>query len=63
MSLDRFLPKDSQHTAVEQRCANPNCRRVIRGVKYTLTVKGKEDTYCQTCAKQILRPQEDVEEV
>lgn len=63
MSLDRFLPpNNNQHTAVERRCANPRYRKVIKGINYTLKVKGKEDIYCQSCAKQILRPFEASEE-
>jgi len=61
MSLDRFLPS-SKPKQVEERCANPNCRKIIKGIKYTLTVKGKEGIYCQPCAKQILRPFETSEE-
>jgi len=63
MSLDRFLPEgEDNHTAVQERCSNPKCRKPIGNVKYTLTVKGKEGLYCQTCAKKILSPREDSEE-
>jgi hypothetical protein len=62
VSLDRFLEKNSQHAGVEERCSNPKCRRVLKDIKYTLTVRGKEGVYCQLCAKQILRPQENTEE-
>ena len=63
MSLDNFFPStNNKHTAPGQRCANPKCRRIIKDVKYTLIIKGKENVYCQACAKQILSPQEDVKE-
>lgn len=62
MGLDRYLPKNSQHTIVEERCSNPKCRKVISDVKYTLTVKGKTGIYCQSCAKKVLSPRENNEE-
>lgn len=65
-SLDRFFPpsltKPKQDPAifVEERCADPACRKIlkIRDIKYTLRIRGKEGVYCQECAKRILRPQE-----
>jgi len=67
-TLDQFLPpsvvkpKTSQ-VFVEERCANPKCRKILKitDVKYTLKIKGKEATYCQACAKKILRPHENTE--
>jgi len=67
-SLDRFLPptavKPKQDTGifVEERCANPRCRKILKGVKYHLTIKGITAPYCQECAKAKLRPQENSEE-
>jgi hypothetical protein len=60
MSLDNFLPKQPPKP-VEQRCDNPKCRKVlgINVVKYELERKGKKQTLCQTCAKALLRPQEE----
>ena len=65
-SLDQFfgtLPQRRQTTAQEERCANPQCRAILKGIKYTIKRKGEEKTYCQTCAKKILRPQETVESI
>jgi len=69
-SLDRFLPpsvvktKQDQAVVIEDRCSNPRCKRKIpfNEPKYTLRVKGKEGLYCQTCAKRILRPEENTEQ-
>lgn len=62
MSLDTFLPKQAPKP-VEQRCDNPKCRRILGPsvVKYELTRNGKKTTYCQPCAKAILRPQEETQ--
>lgn len=68
-TLDAFLPpmmvnkKPSMIHVVEERCANPRCRKLLKNeIKYTLRKKGKEETYCQACAKAILRPEEEKEE-
>jgi hypothetical protein len=69
-TLDQFFPpsevkpKQDLGVFVEERCANPKCRKVLRvtDIKYTLRIKGKEAVYCQPCAKQILRPQESAED-
>jgi len=69
-TLDRFLPpskvKPNQRSEifVEERGANPKCRKILKitDVKYTLRIKGKKEPYCQNCAKKILRPQENREE-
>jgi len=69
-TLDRFFPpsvvktKQDPAVVVEDKCSNPKCRRKIpfNEPKYTLRVKGKEGVYCQTCAKRILRPQENTDE-
>jgi len=68
-TLDRFLPptvakpKQNSGVFVQERCANPKCRRILKitDVKYTLIVKGKKAVYCQPCAKKILQPQENTE--
>lgn len=68
-TLDKFFPpsmaKPKQDPAVfvEERCANPKCRKILKitDIKYTLKIKGKEATYCQPCAKKILHPQENTE--
>jgi len=70
-SLDRFLPptavkpKQDSGIFVEERCSNPHCRKILgsKEAKYVLRIKGKEGVYCQTCAKKILRPHENTEEV
>jgi len=69
-SLDQFFPptvvkpKQDSQLFVEERCANPKCRKILKilAIKYTLTIKGKTGTYCQACAKKILRPQENTEQ-
>lgn len=69
-SLDRFLPpsavkpKQDPAITIQDKCANPKCRRKIplNEPKYTLRIKGKEAVYCQTCAKKILHPHENTEE-
>lgn len=69
-TLDKFLPpsmaKPKQDTGVfvEERCANPKCRKILKitDIKYTLAVKGEKKTYCQICAKKILRPHENTEQ-
>jgi hypothetical protein len=69
-TLDKFFPptmtkpKQDPDVFAEQRCANRKCRKILKitDIKYTLTVKGKVDTYCQDCAKKILRPQENTEQ-
>jgi hypothetical protein len=68
VSLDKFLPpyqvkpKQDPKITVRDKCAK--CGKPILSTepKYTLRVKGKEGFYHQTCAKQILRPQENMEE-
>jgi len=68
--LDRFLPptavkpKHDQGIFVEERCSNPQCRKILgpKVAKYTLRIKGKEEPYCPDCAKKILRPQENTEQ-
>jgi len=70
VSLDRFLPptvaKPKQDSAVfiQERCANPKCRKILKVTdpKYTLRIKSKNAVYCSACAKKILHPQEDREE-
>jgi len=68
MSLDKWLPqqpKQEAKPAVEgDKCSNPKCGKILspKEPKYILRRKGKENTYCQACAKAILRPQEKVEE-
>jgi len=61
MGLDLFLPSTANQKPVEERCAGPGCRKIIRGVKYALTIKGETKSYCAACAKRILRPQENSE--
>ena len=62
-TLDKFFGASplQQTTEKEQRCCNPSCRKILKGVKYTFTGK-HAGTYCQDCAKKILRPQETTEE-
>lgn len=57
--LDAFL--GTSKPKPENRCANPKCRKVLttKDTTYTLTRKGKTETYCQPCAKLILKPQEE----
>jgi hypothetical protein len=70
-TLDSFLPpsvvKPKKDTGiyVEEKCSNPRCCKKIPFAepKYTLRVKGKENVYCQACAKTILRPQENTASV
>jgi len=68
MSLDKWLPqqptKPKEENSVGERCSNPKCQKPItpKEPKYMVRIKGKENTYCQACAKAILRPQEKVEE-
>ena len=69
-TLDQFFgptvvkPNQKSEVYVEERCANPKCRKILKipDIKYTITVKSKTGTYCQPCAKKILRPQENTEQ-
>jgi hypothetical protein len=62
MSLDLFLPprvvkpKLDSEVFVEERCANPACRRVLKITepKYMVVVKGKMGVYCRDCARALL---------
>lgn len=63
-TLDRFLgisvPVESKYKwPDEEKCEK--CGKVIKGIKYELTVKGKKQKVCQPCAKEVLRPLEKVE--
>jgi hypothetical protein len=61
-TLDSFFGAKPKQVLVEERCSNSRCRKLLgKGPKYTLTIKGEEKLYCQTCAKKILRPQENTE--
>jgi len=62
-TLDKFLPPHTVKREPE-KCSNPRCRKPLspKEPKYTLRIKGKENAYCQTCAKAILKPQEKTEE-
>jgi len=70
-TLDLWLPpeivKPKQDTGifVEERCSNPRCRKIlgVKEPKYVLRIRGKEAPYCRACAKVILRPQEQTEEI
>jgi len=71
MTLDKYFPpstvKPKKDTGidVEVKCSNPRCRKKLSAKEpiYTLRIKGKDSTYCQACAKAILRPQEKAEDV
>lgn len=52
-TVDGFT-KLNVHKPVEIRCANPGCRKVIVGPKYTLTVKDKEGVYRRWTAKTLI---------
>jgi len=68
-TLDRFFPptavkpKQDSGVFVQERCSNPKCRKILgpKVAKYVIRIKGKEQPYCQDCAKKILRPQENTE--
>jgi len=65
-TLDKFLPfaTKPREPIITEKCSNPRCQKTLspKEPKYVLKIKGKENTYCQTCAKAILRPQEKSEE-
>jgi hypothetical protein len=53
-SLDQFFGT----TAVEQRCSNPKCRKILGGKEaiYTLRTKNQDSSlpYCGECARALL---------
>jgi len=60
--LDAFFSTGAKpKPTVEERCANPRCRKIIKSptMKFQITRKGETKTYCQQCYKAIMRPQED----
>lgn len=69
-TLDSFLPyvPAPQSTAAEPKCFK--CSKAMSDketwywlkTKETKGTKGKTELHCQSCAKQVLRPQEDTEE-
>jgi len=71
MTLDKYFPpstvKPKKDTGIdiEVKCSNPHCGKKISPKEpiYTLRIKGKDATYCQACAKTILRPKENIEAV
>ena len=71
IAQDFEMPKGEQSTfefeafysSKEEKCSE--CNKVLdeKEIRYTLSIKGKSKVYCQSCAKRILKPQEQTEEV
>jgi len=69
LTLDQFLPptpakqKDTGIDVVEEKCSNPKSHKKLsyKEPTYKITIDGDEKTYCQACAKKIMKPQEDAE--
>jgi len=71
-TLDNFFPptvvkplKKDSGIYIEEKCSNPKCGKKIPFAEPLVRIltKGKEKPYCQACAKAILRPQENAENV